>query len=1078
LLSNTLAEHDWAHARSLVDRLTTSDLDATPALQLLAAFSHLLTAVTDELKPIAFVQIPLEADAFPLASRPEDLVEIRAARVLFERVGRFALSVGVTRAGNAAFDYALWLGLRDQESHAAAMLQLRNSLDDQATSLRRLNLAIRFGLKPDLAAIEERLDRSVAFSGQTGPDEAYARFILALTKSDPKVAAEYISQHRAVLFEHVNKALVTSIEIQILVRADLSDAAKKRLNEAVRKRYISGNEKTSLERLIRDGVAADVVRQRREAYEAVGDLGNLMNLLHALEHERRWAELLPYAQKLFALSPSASSLERVVHCLNDLGRYAELYKTMAENPALVGQSENLKTIWAWSLFREGHLLDAVTACSQIADSRQPNSRRLRVNLAITTGNWPDLLVYCQQVWDERATHTASDLMHAAQLSIAVNGPHSRGLIEAALEKEPENARLLANAYFEATNAGWEQTREVSDWLNRAAQLSGKDGPIQQMSLREILDKRPKWEEQSVNTWKELTQGKLPTVAAGQLLNRSLVDLYLLPSLSNITEVDVRRRGVIFAYSGARLGREVPAPKTLALDFAALVTFARLGLLEKVMSLYVVAIPHATLGWLFQERKKATFHQPSRIKHAESIKHLIARQALQVVRPAPSRDDKLTAQVGFNLAALLCEAREKSSSDLKILVVRSSPLHRVGGDFTDDADVTGYETYICSCSAVIDRLVVKGTLTVPEEETARNYLKLTENRWPNEPAIDEHTELYLDDLSVSYFQTIGVLDKFKAAGLKVYISQNEDAEAEALLMLHRLGKQQLQYVENIRSVLEAGIRSGRVRVGRMNSEGQSYDAAALHPTYTALGLASIADVVVIDDRGLNHIQNLNDDGRVTPLLCSLDVLDLMRKEGALSEAEVFDHRTVLRKAGYQLIPVTDAELEHHLKNARPRNSVFAETAELKAIRESLLRARMSAIVQLPNEISGLEGTLAALTRAIKNTWELVADRTEAEARSDYLLAIVDPRQWAASAQMGSEKTFAQAVLGAFAVHLARPPLNADGDTRNAYYNWVTSRVISSTKTYQPEIYAWLLAQCRGWSAARAEDLVRDLEARNE
>jgi hypothetical protein len=157
-------------------------------------------------------------------------------------------------------------------------------------------------------------------------------------------------------------------------------------------------------------------------------------------------------------------------------------------------------------------------------------------------------------------------------------------------------------------------------------------------------------------------------------------------------------------------------------------------------------------------------------------------------------------------------------------------------------------------------------------------------------------------------------------------------------------------------------------------------------------------------------------------------------------------------------------------------VFAETAELKAIRESLLRARMGAIVQLPNEISSLEGTWAALTRSIKSTWEFVHDRTEAEVRSDYLLAIADPRQWAASVQMGYEKTFAQAVFGAFAVQLTRPPLSVSADTRNAYYDWLTSRVISSTKTYQPEIYAWLLAQCRALSAARAEGLARDLEAR--
>jgi hypothetical protein len=51
------------------------------------------------------------------------------------------------------------------------------------------------------------------------------------------------------------------------------------------------------------------------------------------------------------------------------------------------------------------------------------------------------------------------------------------------------------------------------------------------------------------------------------------------------------------------------------------------------------IPHSTLGWLFQERQQATFHQPSRIKDAHLIKQLIAMNALSVLPTQPLRDSK-------------------------------------------------------------------------------------------------------------------------------------------------------------------------------------------------------------------------------------------------------------------------------------------------------------------------------------------------------------------------------------------------------------------------------------------------------
>jgi hypothetical protein len=69
-----------------------------------------------------------------------------------------------------------------------------------------------------------------------------------------------------------------------------------------------------------------------------------------------------------------------------------------------------------------------------------------------------------------------------------------------------------------------------------------------------------------------------------------------------------------------------------------------------------------------------------------------------------------------------------------------------------------------------------------------------------------------------------------------------------------------------------------------------------------------------------------------------------------------------------------------------------------------------------------------------------------------------------------------VFGAFAFQLLIPPANADADTRRAYHEWVTSRVLTPIKTYQPEIYVWLLGKFKAWVAAQADTVAREIASR--
>ena len=106
-----------------------------------------------------------------------------------------------------------------------------------------------------------------------------------------------------------------------------------------------------------------------------------------------------------------------------------------------------------------------------------------------------------------------------------------------------------------------------------------------------------------------------------------IDFTLLQALANLPESDTRRRGIVYAFSGARPADiSLPGVTAIALDLTAIFTLALLELLPVVIDAHQrVAIPHSTLGWLFQERQRITFHQPSRIKEAHDLKRTCCRR---------------------------------------------------------------------------------------------------------------------------------------------------------------------------------------------------------------------------------------------------------------------------------------------------------------------------------------------------------------------------------------------------------------------------------------------------------------------
>jgi hypothetical protein len=740
-------------------------------------------------------------------------------------------------------------------------------------------------------------------------------------------------------------------------------------------------------------------------------------------------------------------------------------KFLAQYPEFVEQSAQMKTFAAWSHFQLGNFPEATALLARLRSERDDGGdRTLEVNLAISSGNWNSLLSHTEHEWTKRADRTPRELLRSGQLAAYLGSARSKDLIYAAAENGSESAEILLGCYGTAVSSGWEDDPQVARWLDAAAALSGDQGPVQRMSLRQMVELQPDWNRRETETWQQLNAGTLPMFGAGHLLNRSLVSLFFLPALANPVENDLRRRSIVFAYCGNR-PQMLVSVKTLVLDATALLTFSLLGITTQIFSSFEsIIIAHSTMGWLFDERRSIQFHQPSRVKRVRELKRYLDEGALKKFTPSTSRDHDLAAEIGDDLADLLAEAGSRDSDDIKqYLVVKPYPVHRISSMMEETVDLTEYQSHLCGCQDVVDALVRRGQLTTAEEQRARSYLKANEMPWPHVTSIADNATLYLDEVTLSYFQHLALIPKLCAAGFTAFVAEAESSERDALLRYESLTLTATTLLDGLRQELAEGIASGKVRLSPvlLRSDDNDEDAAVAlrnHPTGTILHAAPMADALVIDDRAINQHQFIAVESGRKPLLTSFDVLEMLHRNGALDERTLLEHVTKLRQAGFCFIPVRAEELVALVLGARAEEGKLVETAELKSVRESILRARMTDALQLPKEHIWLAGMSDACLQVLKGQWRDNIDDGDARARSNWLLELLDWRGW--MHRIPGTPNVDDSRKGRLRIMQLLTAIDGQSVAVNRrYWKWLEDDVLESIRNEEREAFQWLMEQAK-------------------
>ena len=1032
--------------------LAPNDFEHAPALSYVAANAHLASVVPRELVGLVLSQPQFTMGAVPLADDDSSLQTRLEAQRLYQRAAVDADDLQCPQAANSARDFALLLRLRNPHGRDAALAELQESMRSPEHSLRRLPIALGVDLPVDLVAVEQEIDREMALSGGASLDASLARLAFAQTRG-PEERAAYIREHRGELTAHVNPAFLASVEIQSLVAAGQLHLAQQRIEELA-SADLSDDDRARLARIVADARASDPTTARERRFAESGSLYDLQLLVDALERNQDWPRLAQYAGTLFQRARDLPRCVLLARSLFETGEFAALVEHVRNHADLLSASASLQSLLAWALYNLGHLRECLEVLAPLRDTRDAREdRELTVGVAIAAGDWHSLAGFVEREWERRTDRSAGELLRAAQIAQQLRLPRARSLITEAAQRADGDAHVLLGCYGAATADGWEDEDTVA-WIQQAEALSGSDGPVQRLTLSDLVSRRPDWHEREVEARARLDAAEVPLFAYGRLVNRTLLELLLLPALANAETLDPRGRTPLYTYSGARNLRS-GMPPAIAMDPTALVVSAVCGLLERLVgAVDRVVVPHSTLGWLFEEAQRIRFHQPSKIADAHEVRRLLDGGVLQQVEFTVAVDPRLYGEIGEELAHLFAEAGADWSPDQRPRrVVRPRPIHRVTSLMQEEADLGPHVARLCGCLDIIDAFAQQGCLTRAEEDRARTFLARHEIQRSDVSSVVPESLLYLDSLSLSYFQHLRILSKFEASGFTALIGPPAVVEVDRLLQYEALADRAGVIIDHIRGVLATGIAEGKVILASAAAPGDVPEYSLGHPCLHIVRDAVLADVVVIDDRYFNRLTDIShgDDLR-TPVWTTYDLLTAL----GLPEEQHGEYLVRARRAGLAFVPLASAELTALLSRARVADGVLVESAELRAIRENLELCRMSAGLQLPGEAPWLANLSGVLAAAIKGQWRDGVDLADAAARSTWLGELLDVRRWAHRwVEPGREEAYSaryRAQLLALMTFTSEVP----DAIRAAYWNWLDQAILAGVRERQPELHDALIA----------------------
>jgi tetratricopeptide (TPR) repeat protein len=973
------------------------------------------------------------------------------SRACFEKAKDLLVDINQPDHAQGARDWLLWLRLTDSTPTVvhAAQQEIQEGMHDGRRAVDLIPCVRTFGIEFNDTPLQRYLTQRKQIGG-LDRRELLAEFFLAELRMTPRDYAEFLEREEERLSQVVSEVALAGKRIEALAQDGQLVRARNLLEE--RRDHFVGFDYERLKTLIDSQEGIDPRAQLEALYRQTNSLIDLQNLVAHLKRSGDWTALQPLLHELFSRERTIANALQCIASMryNPQINYADIISFLEVNQDMVDRSLDLASEKAWALSHIGRLKEAESINRRLLESRDNSGDLLlATNIALQLGDWERFPAVINRVWPTRETLDPSLLMRLASFAAEVDTiPRALDLAKLAAAKAGNDPGTLLSAYTLGVQLGREE-ETGTDLLARAIELSSDDGPVWRVNIRTMAEEMlPKRREHVRTIEQELLRGKVPLHAAAHTFHQSLSYLLLGLPRTNAEQSDGRRRTVVPIISGARQPVPIRPSWAVGFDVTSLMVLHYLGLLKKTINaVHRAVLAPDTMVLLLNERRSVRFHQPSLVKKAEEIRALIDRGDLQIELSLPDPPAWLVDEVGRDLAELLAAARVSGGR-----VVHPYPVHKLRTFGEVEAELREYAEYLVSTSAFTDVLHTRGLIDGESHARACRFLR-AHDRDPHSEADPTLLDrpFYLDDLALGYLQEAGILQAACRRELTLYVHPATKDYQSALIEAHREGTRLAETLDELRRVLRDALESNQaIFLPRRHVSGDGTPLGWLHEIAPVLAqfLADVTacDAMCIDDRFANRHPVFTDEaGHTVPLVCVLDLLQYLEEQNVISSDERQRALYKLRQGGYALVPVPPDELEKYVRSAQlDQAGRLIESAEMRLLRQTLMRVRSLDMVELPTEASFLEKMQLGCIVAIRRLWAdetLSAERVVALSHWVWCNVAPSPLDWARNI---CEPLRAEDMPAAFARHLALllQPMHLPRERHEVFRNWVEHEILES------------------------------------